>query len=86
MSLPIWRSIKSGHIIPFLDAQDELSLHFWTIPSISGLSSSCLPSAEDGCAGLFREQCHTVSTRLLIEIIHIAMCIKFVVDICPVSM
>ena len=82
---PIWCFMKSRHIIPFLDAQDELSLHFWSIPFISDLSSSHLLSAEDSCV-----QCHAsaVYLRLHVSSINvmtpIAMCIRFVMDVGPV--
>ena len=48
---PMWSSIKSEDIIPFLNAQHELSLHFWSIISISPLSLSHFVSAVNGCAG-----------------------------------
>ena len=49
----VWLFMKSEDIIPFLNAQHELSLHFRSIFSISLFSLSHVVSAVNGCADTF---------------------------------
>ena len=60
-------SMKSRHIIPFLSAQNELSLHLWSIPFISTLTSSYVVSALGGCAGALRVHCHHIFVCLFLR-------------------
>ena len=84
---PVFPSIQSVHIIPFLRAENELSQHFWSIQAIFALIPSYTLSAVGGGVGSVCVKLHSFSLCqcvLLFLIVINVMCV--VLDIHPVTL